>query len=160
MTPPLPPSAQKIQDLLVETGYGERVRELPDSTRSAAEAAAALGCEVARIGKSLIFRAKETGEPVMVVASGGNRVDEKKVAAAIGKKIGKADADFVRAATGFAIGGVPPIGHASSSIVLVDEDLFGFETLWVAAGTPRSVFEVTPAELVEMAGGTVADIKA
>lgn len=160
MSTPLPPSAQKIQDLLVQTGYGERVRELPDSTRSAAEAAAALGCDVVRIGKSLIFRAKETGEPVMVVASGANRVDEKKVAAVIGQKIGKADADFVRASTGFAIGGVPPIGHASGSVVLVDEDLFAFETLWVAAGTPRSVFEVTPAELVEMAGGIVADIKA
>lgn len=159
-TAALPASAQKIQDLLVAQGYGARVRELPDSTRSAAEAAAALDCAVARIGKSLIFRAKESGNAVMVIASGANRVDEAKVAAAIGEAVGKADAAFVREATGFAIGGVPPIGHAKTSVVLVDADIQAFDTVWVAAGTPRSVFEATPDELVRMSGGSVADVKA
>ena len=106
-----------------------------------------------------MFRAKETNRPALVVASGVNRVDERKVSALIGEKIVRADADFVRQATGFAIGGVPPVGHARPLITLIDEDLQKFETIWAAAGTPNAVFKLTPAELVEFTQGRLAAVK-
>lgn len=152
-------SAQRIQDLLDRLGGGHRVVEMPDTTRTSEEAATACGCSVAEIGKSLLFRARETGRPVLVVASGPNRVDEKKIAAALGEKIGRADAEFVRSVTGFAIGGVPPIGHAVAPAVFLDEDLFAFARIWCAAGTPNAVFSLSPTELQDMTGGTVADVK-
>jgi prolyl-tRNA editing enzyme YbaK/EbsC (Cys-tRNA(Pro) deacylase) len=157
MKPASAPSALKVQAVL-----GERfaVMEFDAGTRTAADAAVAIGCTVAEIAKSLLFRAKDTGRPVLVVASGVNRVDEKKVAALIGEKIGRADADFVREATGFAIGGVPPIGHAVAPLTLIDEDLLAFTTIWAAAGTPNAVFQLTPAELVALTGGRVAGMKA
>lgn len=131
--------------------------EFDASTRTAAEAAAAIGCTVAQIAKSILFRA-ESGRAVMVVASGTNRVDERKVSALLGEKIGRADADFVRATTGYAFGGVPPVGHAGPVTMLLDQDMLAFETIWAAAGTPNAVFALSPAELAELTGAGFADI--
>jgi prolyl-tRNA editing enzyme YbaK/EbsC (Cys-tRNA(Pro) deacylase) len=150
-------AAQRIQDVLAARGLPHRVVEFTQTTRSAADAAAAIGCTVAQIAKSIVFKAA-SGAPVLVIASGPNRVDEAKVAAAIGEPIGKADADFVREATGFAIGGVPPLGHAAPISTLIDRDLLALPTIWAAAGTPNAVFQLTPAELVGMTGGAPADI--
>src|SRR5438552_951224 len=144
MTGQLKPAAQRVQGLLKERGFQNTVIELPDSTRSAAEAAQAVGCPVEAIVKSLIFRARTTNRPVLVIASGGNRVDEAKVAHVIGQPIGKADAQFVRERTGFAIGGVAPIGHAEPPITVIDADLMRLERLYAAAGTPNAVFQLTP----------------
>jgi len=155
---PLKPSAQKVQDALAARGFTNAVVELPDSTRSAAEAAAAVGCEVAQIVKSLVFRAQETGRAVLVLASGAHRVDEKRIAELVGEPIGKADAGFVREQTGYAIGGVPPVGHAREPVTLVDEDLLRLERIWAAAGHPNAVFGLTPPELVAMTGGRVARV--
>ncbi len=124
-----------------------------------AEAAAAIRCEVDQIAKSLVFRARVSGRPVLVIASGANRVDEKAVAALIGEKIGRADAEFVRAATGFAIGGVPPVGHDTPPVILIDRDFFALDEIWAAAGTPNAVFRLTPRDLVTLTGGRVAEIK-
>jgi prolyl-tRNA editing enzyme YbaK/EbsC (Cys-tRNA(Pro) deacylase) len=136
---------------------GHPVRSFPAGTRTAVDAAVAVGCDVGQIVKSLVFR-RESGAAVLVVASGRNRVDEAKVQALVGEPIGKADAAFVREATGFAIGGVPPAGHATPIETLVDEDLLRYDEVWAAAGTPRDVFATTPQRLVEMTGGRVADV--
>ncbi len=138
-------------------GEGFRVLEFSASTRTAAEAAEAIGCTVAQIAKSILFRAA-SGRPVLVVACGTNRVDEKKVAALLGEKIGRADAEFVREATGFAIGGVPPVGHATAPVVLLDRDLEAFETIWAAGGTPNAVFRLTPGDLARLTGAAFADV--
>jgi Cys-tRNA(Pro) deacylase len=156
---PLKDSAQRVQAALDARGLQLRVREFPASTRTSEEAAAAVGCDVAQIAKSLVFRARETGRPVLIVASGANRVDEKKVAALLGEKIERADPDFVRAKTGFAIGGIPPVGHAEPPVVLLDQDLFQLATIWAAAGTPNAVFELTPEDLRALTDGTVADVR-
>ena len=158
-TGPLKASARRVQAALAEHGFGFDVREFPESTRTSAEAAAAIGCAVGQIAKSLVFRARGSGRPVLVIASGANRVDEKKVGRLIGEKIGRADADFVREKTGFAIGGVPPVGHAEPPLTLIDEDLLGFAEVWAAAGTPNAVFRLTPADLAAMTAGRTADIK-
>jgi prolyl-tRNA editing enzyme YbaK/EbsC (Cys-tRNA(Pro) deacylase) len=155
---PLKPAAQRVDDLLAARGLGGRVVEFPESTRSSAEAAAAIGCDLAQIAKSLVFKAA-SGRPVLVVASGINRVDEKKIAAAIGQKIGRADADYVRDRTGYAIGGVAPLGHSEPPIVLIDRDLLALDPIWAAAGTPNAVFRLSPDELLRISGGTVADVK-
>ncbi|MBI1777149.1 MAG: YbaK/EbsC family protein [Proteobacteria bacterium] len=155
----LKPAAQRVQDLLAGRGFSNTVVELPDSTRSAAEAAAAMGCRVEEIVKSLIFRAKPSNRAVLVIASGGNRVDEAKVASVIGQAIGKADAAFVRERTGFAIGGVAPIGHSEPPITVIDRDLLALTRLYAAAGTPNAVFPLTPDELVRMTDGRVADVR-
>jgi prolyl-tRNA editing enzyme YbaK/EbsC (Cys-tRNA(Pro) deacylase) len=132
----------------------EGVRDFPKGTRTAADAAAAIGCAVGQICKSLVFRrADGGGAPVLVVASGANRVDESRLG------VVKADAAFVREQTGFAIGGVPPYGHRQAIETIVDEDLLGYEVVWAAAGTPSSVFPIAPAELVARARGTVASVK-
>jgi prolyl-tRNA editing enzyme YbaK/EbsC (Cys-tRNA(Pro) deacylase) len=151
-------SAQKVQDILRSMGYSHTVQELPASTRSAAEAAAALGCQVAQIAKSLVFRGAESGAPILIVASGVNRVNEARAAEILGESLAKADADFCREATGFAIGGIPPVGHAQPLRILIDADLLQYEHIWAAAGTPRAVFELTPADLVAMTGGQVVAI--
>jgi len=128
----------------------EGVRDFPKGTRTAADAAAAIGCEVGQICKSLVFRrAGDDGAAVLVIASGANRVDEARL------RVVKADADFVRAQTGYAIGGVPPFGHVREIDTVVDEDLLRFETVWAAAGTPSSVFPIAPADLVERTGARV-----
>ncbi len=139
---------------------GHPVSTFPEGTRTAQDAAAAIGCDVAQIVKSLIFRRTETGGPVLVVASGANRVDEQKIAALLGEPIGKADAAFVREQTGFAIGGVPPAGHARPIETIVDEDLLRLDEIWAAAGTPRDVFPLTPDELLTLTSGRVADVAA
>ena len=154
MKPAESPSALKVQAAL---GDRFKVMEFDASTRTAADAAAAIGCEVAEIAKSLIFRGANSGRAILIIASGADRVDEKKAAAAVGEPIARADADFVREQTGFAIGGVPPVGHKQQPIVLIEESLIPFAEIWAAAGTPNSVFRLTPAELVELTGGrTVA----
>jgi Cys-tRNA(Pro) deacylase len=155
MKPATGASALKIQAVL---GSDFQVLEFSESTRTAEEAATAIGCTVAQIAKSLVFRATETNRSVLVVASGSNRVDEKKVARLIGEGIGRADADFVRAKTGFAIGGVPPIGHQEAPVVLIDADINSFDIIWAAAGTPNAVFKLTPAQLLALTQGQVADI--
>jgi prolyl-tRNA editing enzyme YbaK/EbsC (Cys-tRNA(Pro) deacylase) len=150
-------AAQRIQDVLAARGLPHQVVEFTRTTRSAADAAAAIGCTVAQIAKSIMFKAA-SGMPVLVIASGPNRIDEAKVATALGEPIGKADADFVRTATGFAIGGVPPLGHVQAPRILIDRDLLPLPTIWAAAGTPNAVFQLTPEELVRMTGGTPADV--
>jgi prolyl-tRNA editing enzyme YbaK/EbsC (Cys-tRNA(Pro) deacylase) len=152
-------SAQRVQDALNACGVELQVVEMPASTRTSAEAAAAVGCSVGQIAKSLIFRGKESDRPLLVIASGSNRVDEKKLAALFGEKIEKPDADFVRARTGFVIGGVPPVGHTEPLATLIDEDLFQYEEIWGAAGTPNAVFRLTPHQLLEITGSQVADVK-
>jgi prolyl-tRNA editing enzyme YbaK/EbsC (Cys-tRNA(Pro) deacylase) len=156
--PDLPASAQRVQDRLAELGFANRVVEMPETTRSAADAAVACGCQVAQIAKSIIFRAGPSNRAVLVMASGVNRVDEAKVAAALGETLAKADADFVRASTGFAIGGVAPVGHSEAPAIFIDRDLMGLASIWAAAGTPRAVFQLTPDELVRMTGGAVIEI--
>jgi prolyl-tRNA editing enzyme YbaK/EbsC (Cys-tRNA(Pro) deacylase) len=155
----LPPAAQRVQDALAKLGHAGRVRVMPARTRTSAEAAAAIGCTVAQIAKSIIFRAKPSQRAVLVMASGVNRVDEKKVAALIGEGIGKADAEFVRGRTGFVIGGVPPLAHETPPVVLIDQDLLALGSLWAAAGTPHAVFPLSAEELVVLTKGKVADIK-
>lgn len=151
-------SAQRVQDALADRGMGHRVEELAASTRSASEAAAAVGCEVAQIVKSLVFRGKATGQAVLVLASGARRVDTIKLARFACEPLEKADAAFVRETTGFAIGGVPPAFHARPLLTFVDRGLLRFEALWAAAGTPNAIFRLTPAELLALSGGTAADL--
>ena len=141
----------------VDEFLGHPVRSFPEGTRTAVDAAKAVGCDVAQIVKSLVFR-RESGAAVLIVASGSNRVDEGKVAALLGEPVGKADADFVRRETGYAIGGVPPAQHVAPIETIVDEDLLRYEEVWAAAGTPREVFATTPQQLVAMTGGRVADV--
>ncbi len=155
----LSPSARRVQALLDGLGHGHSVVEHEGSTRTSEDAANAIGCAVAQIAKSLIFRAKDSGRPVLVVASGANRVDEKAVGRLIGEKIERADPDFVRENTGFAIGGVPPIGHAVPPLVLIDADLLALDAIWAAAGTPNAVFRLTPAQLVAITGGRVETVR-
>lgn len=151
-------SAQAVQQALEAAGVTCVVEELPASTRSAAEAAAAIGCTVQQIAKTLVFRAATTDAPIVVIASGTNRVDEQKLASLTGARIERASPAFVRETTGFAIGGVPPCGHANASPVFIDQDLLQLTEIWAAAGTPNAVFRLTPPELVAISGGQVADI--
>lgn len=155
----LSPSAQKIQNLLKELGYDYVVVEHTESTRTAQEAADRAGCELGQIVKSLIFRGKESGKPILVLTSGANRVDEKRIAEYAGEHIGRADADFVRTVTGFAIGGVPPIGHAQKMETYRDEDFLQYKTIWAAAGTPNAIFELKTEDLQKMTAGKVARVK-
>ena len=152
-------SARRVQEALAARGFDFEVREFPESTRTSAEAAAAIGCAVGEIAKSLVFRGAETGEAVLIIASGANRVDPAKAEALLGEAIGRADADFVRAATGFAIGGVPPLGHDRPLVTLIDEDLLAFEVIWAAAGTPNAVFRLSPSDLSDLTGGRIGDVK-
>jgi prolyl-tRNA editing enzyme YbaK/EbsC (Cys-tRNA(Pro) deacylase) len=155
----LSPSAQKIQNLLTEQEYAITVIEFAESTRTAQEAADRAGCTLGQITKSLIFRGKDSGKPILVLTSGANRVDEKRITNYAGERISRADADFVRAVTGFAIGGVPPLGHAQNMETYLDEDLLQYGTIWAAAGTPNAIFELTPAELQKMTGGISVQVK-
>jgi prolyl-tRNA editing enzyme YbaK/EbsC (Cys-tRNA(Pro) deacylase) len=155
MKPANSASARRVQAVL---GDQFTVLEFDASTRTAEEAAAAIGCKVPQIAKSLIFRALESDASVLVVASGVNRVDLKLVEKIVGERIGRADAEFVRAATGFSIGGVPPVGHTKQPIVVIDESLLAFAEIWAAAGTPNAVFKLTPESLVALTGGQVAAV--
>ena len=159
MADTLSKNAQKVQEVLLQKGLECQVVELADSTRTAQEAADAIGCQVAQIVKSLVFKGQQTGQPILVVASGVNRVHEKRLGRLVGEKIGKADAEFVRQQTGFPIGGVPPVGHVQPLLTVIDEDLLQYGEVWAAAGTPHAVFKLTPQQLLEMTGGQVASIK-
>ena len=152
-------SAQKVQDALVLLGSNAAVVEHKNSGRTAAEAAALLRCDLAQIAKSIIFKSASTGKSVLVITSGANRVDEKKIAAILGDKLAKADAAFVREQTGFAIGGVPPIAHAYPGAILLDEDLLKFNQVFPAGGTPHAMFAIHPNELLRISGAQVADVK-
>ncbi len=152
-------SAQSVQDALSRKGLALEVVELSASTRTANEAAETIGCEVAQIVKSLIFRTKASQKPILVLASGVNRVNEKAITALVGEKIGKADADFTREVTGFVIGGVPPVGHKQEIDTYIDEDLLKFDVLWAAAGTPNAVFRLGSADLQGLTNGRVVSIK-
>jgi prolyl-tRNA editing enzyme YbaK/EbsC (Cys-tRNA(Pro) deacylase) len=153
-----PSSVQRVQQALRALGLGHAVVELGLSARTAADAARAVGCQVDQIAKSLVFRLRESGRPLLVVTSGAHRADEAKVAALVGEPLERADAAFVRAETGFAIGGVAPIGHPRPLTTLVDAHLLTFEEIWAAAGHPNTVFRLTPGELVAMTQGRVATV--
>lgn len=155
---PLKASAQRVQAALAARGFANQVVELADSTRTSAEAAAAIGCQVAQIAKSLIFQGKASGQGILVIASGSNRVNEKRLAELVGEKIVRPDADFVRTVTGFVIGGVPPLGHDQPLTTYIDEDLCQYANIWAAAGHPNAVFPLTPAELQAMTGGQVVKV--
>lgn len=150
--------AQIVQEKLVDLGYTNEVKQLPDSTRTAQEAAAAIGCDVAQIAKSIIFRLKNSDKALLVIASGVNRVNERTIEQYIDDTLGKADADFVREHTGYIIGGVPPLGHQQPITTFIDEDLFQYDDIWAAAGHPKAVFQLTPDELVGMTKGQVREI--
>ena len=153
----LPDSAQRVADLLATLGHDKPIVMLPATGKTSAEAAAGLGCSVAEIAKSIVFRRLSDDAAVMVVASGANRVDEKKVAALVGP-LGKADARFVKDRIGYAIGGVCPIGHIEKTVMLIDEDLLKLDSVWAAAGHPHAVFNLSPQQLLGMTGAPVADI--
>ena len=155
----LGPSVRRVQEALAAAGVGHTVVALEQSARTSAQAASAVGCKVDQIAKSLVFRGEQSQRAVLVITSGGNRVDERKVAALIAEPIGRADADFVRQRTGFAIGGVAPIAHAEPLTILIDEDLMRWPEIWAAAGHPNTVFKLTPADLVRMTGGRVTEVK-
>ena len=159
MKPAQHPTALRVQSLLHEAGLDVQVVEFEQPTRTSAEAASAIGCSVAEIAKSVVFKGKESGLAVIVVASGANRVCEKKVAAIVGEKLGRADADFVRESTGFVIGGVSPLGHAKPVKLVLDEDLLQFQEIWAAAGTPFSVFPLTPEKLLRITNAQWAPIR-
>jgi prolyl-tRNA editing enzyme YbaK/EbsC (Cys-tRNA(Pro) deacylase) len=158
MSNELSSSAQRVQDILKERGFSSLVVELPDSTRTAREAAKAVGCRVEQIVKSLVFKGRTSNKPLLVVASGSNRVNEQRLSELAGEPIEKADADFVRQQTGFVVGGVPPLGHTKQLEIFIDEDLLQYEQLWAAAGTPHAVFQLSPSELKAMTGGRVVSI--
>ena len=151
----LSPSARKVDDALRSLGYDFKIVEHAESTRTAQEAADRAGCELGQIVKSLVFKGTTTGKPVLVLTSGANRVDEGRIAEYAGEPIGRADPDFVRTATGFAIGGIPPVGHSQPIETYMDQDFLQFETVWAAAGTPNAIFELTPADLQTISGAKV-----
>ena len=155
----LSPSAKRIQDYLVSRGYDFKVTEFLESTRTSAEAAERVGCEVGQIVKSLVFCGHNSGKAVLVLACGANRVDVRKLANLIGEPVDRAKPEFVRTVTGFAIGGIPPIGHISKLETFVDEDLRQYQKLWAAAGTPNAIFELTFEDLVKMSSARIVEIK-
>jgi prolyl-tRNA editing enzyme YbaK/EbsC (Cys-tRNA(Pro) deacylase) len=158
ITNELSPSAHRVQITLMEHGFNCTVLELSESTRTAKEAARAVGCQVGQIVKSLVFKGKKSQIPILVIASGPNRVNEEKISGMVSEPIKMAHADFVRKKTGFAIGGVPPFGHFEKLKTFIDEDLFQYDEIWAAAGNPHALFKLTPDNLVEMTGGQVVSI--
>lgn len=158
MEQPLSARAKRVQEALTNAGLSCRVEELPASTRTAAEAAAAVGCAVAQIAKSLVFRGASTATPYLVIASGAHRVDELRLAEWVSEKVEKPDADFVRSVTGFPIGGVPPVGHDQPLRTFVDQAFLAFDEIWAAAGTPNAVFRIAPSDLIRVTGGEVVSL--
>ncbi len=154
----LPPSAQRVQDALDSQGVPARVVALANSARTAQEAADALHVAVGQIAKSLIFRAEPSGRAVLVVAAGDRRVDQARLGALLGERLDRADPEFVRRHTGFAIGGVAPLGHPAPLVTYVDASLRRFDIVWAAGGTPHCVFPIDPATLIRVAGGVETDI--
>jgi prolyl-tRNA editing enzyme YbaK/EbsC (Cys-tRNA(Pro) deacylase) len=152
-------SAKNVQDVLDQKGLQCKVVELPSSTHTAQDAASSIGCNVAQIVKSLIFKTKETNKPVLILAAGPNRVNEKIIESYVGEKIEKANAEFTREVTGFAIGGIPPVGHKQHiDLIFIDEELLKNESVWAAAGTPNAVFKLQSQDLLEMTEGKVVII--
>ena len=156
---PLSSSAQKVQDAIKYLGYDYEVIEFEDSTRTALEAAERVGCEVGQIVKSLVFQGKNSGEPILILTSGANRVDVKRIKAHAEEKIGRADPAFVRERSGYAIGGIPPLGHLNPIKTYIDEDLLQYDKIWAAAGTPNAVFELDANQLEKLTGGQVIAVK-
>ena len=156
---PLSTSAQKVQDALKSLGYTYEVIEFSESTRTALEAAERVGCKVGQIVKSLIFQGKTSGKAILILTSGANQVDVKRMKTHAEEKIGRADPAFVREWTGYAIGGIPPLGHLNPIDTYIDEDLLQYEKVWAAAGTPNAVFEMDADQLKKMTGGKVVAVK-
>jgi len=152
-------SRQRVEAALEAADVAVDIRTFPAGTRTAADAAAAIGCQVAEIAKSIVLRATESDRVVVIVTSGSNRVDEAKVCQHLGEPVARADADFVRSKTGFAIGGVAPVGHIEAPLMLIDRDLLQFDHIWAAAGTGDSVFRLTPTQLQTLTAAAVADVK-
>jgi prolyl-tRNA editing enzyme YbaK/EbsC (Cys-tRNA(Pro) deacylase) len=150
---------RRVREMLEERGFVARVVQLERTARSAAEAAEALGVRVEQIVKSLVFRGRETGRPVLVLAGGANRVNEARISDFFSEPVEMADAAYVREKTGFSIGGVPPVGHAERPVTLVDEDLLLEEEVWAAAGHTHAVFGMKPVELLEITGGRVISVR-
>ncbi len=155
----LPASAARVQAALDAAGVEVVVVTMPATTRTAQEAAQAIGCSVAQIAKSIVFRGARTGTPVLVIASGVNRVDERVLAAHVGEPLEKASAEFVRTSTGYAIGGVPPVGFVQPIATWIDRDLLQHEHVWAAGGTPFTVFRIDPRRLADLAGGAVVSVR-
>lgn len=153
------PRAVEFQQVIRDAGLKHEVLEFEQSTRSAQDAADAIGCELGQIVKSLIFKGRKSSRAILVLTSGSNRVNEKKIRALVGEKLGKADADFVREWTGYSIGGVPPFGHSKKAEIYLDEDFFQYELLWAAAGTPNAVFPIKPEELELVSKAKRANVK-
>jgi prolyl-tRNA editing enzyme YbaK/EbsC (Cys-tRNA(Pro) deacylase) len=152
------PAVDRVRAALDAAGVATTIVALPDAARTARAAAEAIGCDVAQIANSLVFRGAATGAALLVMTSGANRVDTARVATLVGEPVGKADAAFVRAATGFVIGGVAPVGHVAPVRTFIDLDLFRHAEIWAAAGHPHTVFRLTPDALVRLTGGTVAEV--
>lgn len=152
-------SIRKVKEAIIERGFDFEIKVLPDSTRTAKEAADTIGCTISEIAKSLIFKSIESEKPVLVIASGSNRVATDKISNLLNEEIIKADADFIRKQTGFAIGGIPPVGHKYALNTIIDEDLLNFDIIWAAAGSPFAVFSLHSKELADMTGGKIAEIK-
>jgi len=155
---PLPAAAQRVQDAADALGLGVNVTIMEKPTRTAEEAAEACGCTVGQIVKSLVFKGKDSGSAILLLVSGKNRVNEAAMVERLGEPITRPDAAFVRKATGFAIGGIPPFGHTHRLIPRIDADLLQYGTVWAAAGTPNSIFEVDPAKLRDATGGIVVTV--
>lgn len=149
---------KKIKDFLLSKGINLEVKEISDSTRTSQEAANSIGCSIAQIAKSIVFKGNTTGRPILIIASGANRVDEKKIEPYVNEPLIKADADFVKSETGFAIGGVPPFSHKKEIIKFIDKDLLNYKTVWAAAGNSNSVFSITPQDLIKISKGKIAEI--
>jgi len=158
MSDQLPKSAQKVAARAAAAGLDVHIVEMPASTRTAEEAAAACGCRVGQIVKSLVFRGRSSGRPILILVSGDNRVDVKKVAGDTGEPIERADADWVRAETGYSIGGIPPLGHDRTLTTYMDRALTGYATVWAAAGTPNCVMELDAARLAAVSGARIIDV--
>ncbi len=152
-------SVRRVQAVLDGLGLNRRVQEMEQTTRSAQDAARAVRCAVGQIAKSLVFMGATSRRAFLVIASGANRVNEAALAAILGEPVLKADPEFVRAQAGYAIGGVPPVGHAHPLVVFIDEDLLQYTCIWAAAGSPQAVFHLTPEELQRITGGRVICVK-
>ena len=152
-------SVQKVQRTLKSLGFSDEIVIFPDSTRTAVEAAQAVGCQVGQIVKSLVFKGARSHQPVLALVSGANRVNEKRLGSLLGEEIEKADADFVRQHTGFAVGGVPPVGHVERLATFIDQDLLQYDEIWAAAGSPHTVFRLTPGDLQSLTGGQIVSVR-
>lgn len=159
MSKELGSSVKKVQQTLKSLGFSDEIVVFLDSTRTALEAAQAVGCSVGQIVKSLVFRGAQSHKPVLALVSGANRVNEKRLGLLLGEEIEKADADFVRQHTGFAVGGVPPVGHVERLTTFIDRDLLQYDAIWAAAGSPHAVFRLTPGDLQRMTDGEVVTLQ-